>query len=99
MITAGLFTAAILQQYSGESKVGPRNHLIVQEHNDNELKYEFGPCLYLAYTFGFVELLVGIMHFFLHPYASQSSTEEFDDQDYYYSKENLRAQENMSVYY
>lgn len=98
IITATLFTTAILQQYTGESKIGPRNDLIVADYNSNELKYEFGPCLYLAFTFGLVELVTGILHFFLHPYPS-SADEPVHEVSYYDNDTTMHDHENMSVYY
>ena len=39
-----------------------RGNVVMEEQNQNMVRYEFGPCLYFAYTFGFVQMLLGIFH-------------------------------------
>ena len=51
-------------------------------------------CLYVAYSFGAIELAVGISHFFLHPF--ESDDEDFEDDETYDNIENYQA---VQAYY
>merc|ERR1712131_276674 len=71
--TAGLFTGVIMHQYAYDGKYGPRNgHAITKKIEENGVRYEFGACLYIAYVFGFIEIVLGIVHFIVNPFKTQS---------------------------
>ena len=52
LITSALFTVAIVREYGSENKYGPLTKYNIAESDDNSVRYEFGACLYVAYTFG-----------------------------------------------
>ena len=40
---------------------------------ENGVRYEFGACLYIAYVFGFIEIVLGIVHFIINPFKTKSN--------------------------
>ena len=54
----------------------------------------FQSCLYVAYSFGAIELAVGISHFFLHPF--EDDEDDFEDDQTYDNIENYQA---VQAYY
>ena len=85
-LTSGLFTDIILKSYAGDSRLGPTNALVVQENTANSVRYEFGVCLYLGYTFGFVEMVLGIVSIFSNPFPREKK----DAQEVEYDEKYLR---------
>ena len=71
-VVSGLFTSIILKSYSGDSRVGPTNDLTVSEDSQNSVRYEFGPCLYFAYTFAILEMAIGVGSLFTNPFKTRA---------------------------
>ena len=85
---ATIFTVLILRQFKHDTKFGPLNEQVIIGVNTNLMQYEFGPMLYWAYVFGGVQVLIGLLHLFVHPYNSQKS--EFENENGY-SEDDLKS--------
>ena len=46
--------------------------MLAKKIEENGVRYEFGACLYIAYVFGFIEIVLGIVHFVVNPFKTQS---------------------------
>jgi hypothetical protein len=77
-----------MKSYASDTKWGPANGntLVVKEQNQNLVRYEFGPCLYLAYLFGFIQLCMAGIHIFTNPFSKtekeENEIENFEEQEY-----------------
>ncbi|CAG5103364.1 Oidioi.mRNA.OKI2018_I69.chr1.g739.t1.cds [Oikopleura dioica] len=81
IIVSSLFTDIILKSYSSDTKFGPVNgNIVVQQQNQNTVRYEFGVCLYLGFIFGFFELSLGLATLCLNPYLKRNQEEEEPDE-------------------
>jgi len=85
LFTSALFTVTIMHQYEYDGRYGPLNgHEIKKRIEENGVRYEFGPCLYLGYVFGFIEMVIGAVHFCINPFTGHDKdddgvdTSEFD---------------------
>ena len=57
----------------------------VQNIPTNEVRYEFGPCLYTAYIVGFVQMVLGACHLVCNPFRGKDDS---DNEDQYSLKQN-----------
>ena len=47
--------------------------ILAKKIEENGVRYEFGACLYIAYVFGFIEIVLGIVHFIINPFKTKSN--------------------------
>ena len=49
------------------------NWFSAKKIEENGVRYEFGACLYIAYVFGFIEIVLGIVHFVVNPFKTKTN--------------------------
>lgn len=87
IIVSALFTDIIMKSYSSDTKYGPLNgNVVVQKQDQNLVRYEFGICLYLGYTFGFLEMIIGVAHIAFNPFKTEKDElMEKEEPEYQYT--------------